>query len=96
MTKAKMILGIVAVCSVLATGASGCNAENLNAVIDATSDLAGVEVDVEIKQEDLDKVEHQVNELKDNVEAILEDEEVRDAAAGLMDALSGAIKDTEE
>ena len=96
MSKLKLLFAASAAVAFLSTSTAGCNAENLNAVIDSTGNLIGVEVDVDIKQEDLDAIEGQVNELKENVETIIEDEEVRDAASNLIDALKGAVEETEE
>lgn len=94
--KLKVILGLVSISAVLLTSMAGCNADNINTLIDSVGNVIGTDIEIDVKQEDLDNISEKANELKDNVENIVEDEEVRDATEDLVNALIGAVKENRE
>lgn len=71
----------------------GCTADDINTTVNKLGDKAGVEVELNLKEEDINKIKGNANKVKDTVTDITEDEEVREAAGNLIDAIEGAVKD---
>lgn len=71
----------------------GCTADDINSAVNQMGEKVGVDVNVNLTDEDVDKVKDGATKIKDTVTDIAEDEEVRDAFGNLIDAVKGAGKD---
>ena len=71
---------------------TGCSADNINSAVNTIGSEAGVDINLNLKQEDVDKVTDKLDKVKDKAQNIAEDEEVRDALGNLVDALEKCIK----
>lgn len=69
---------------------TACNAEDINKAINQAGSQMGVELNANIKQEDIDAVMDKAGEIKDGVVNVVTDEEVQSAAGNLLDAIKGA------
>ena len=85
---------VLAILSVFAISVTGCSADNINKVIDIVGEESGVDIDVEVEQEQVDKIADELDKFKDTAENIVEDEDVRDALKDLFNAVQDASKET--
>lgn len=69
---------------------SACSADTLNSVINKAASEAGVDVHVDIEQEDLDKAIDALEDVKNKAEDIVTDEDVQKAGNDLFDAIKNA------
>lgn len=70
-----------------------CTADDINSAVNQLGDKAGVDVELNLKDEDLDKIKDGAGKMKDTVTDITEDEDVREAVDNLIDAIEGARED---
>lgn len=75
---------------------TGCSADNINSAVNTIGSEAGVDINLNLKQEDVDKVTDKLDKVKDKAQNIAEDEEVRDALGNLVDALENASKESND
>lgn len=88
----KKIISIL-ICTLTCVSLCACDADEVNMYIDA----AGQKLqEVEVKQEDLDKLNNAAGELKDAVGEIVNDPDVQEALKSGADAVADIVKDSEE
>lgn len=70
---------------------SACNAEDINSAVNAVGEDIGVDINLNLEQEQVDAVVDKAEEIKDGVVNVITDESVKDAAGGLLDAIKDAV-----
>ena len=73
----------IVMCIGMMLGLTACSADSLNNTLNSAADKAGVDVEVNIKQEQIDSV-------TDNVKDVLTDEDVKKTTKDLFDSISDA------
>ncbi len=86
----KKILCALVICACLAL--SACQAEDINGAVNALGQDVGVDVNLNLEQEQVDAVIDKAEEVKDGVVSVVTDEEVQSAAGSLFEALKKAIE----
>ncbi|MBE5876574.1 MAG: hypothetical protein E7290_06765 [Lachnospiraceae bacterium] len=86
--KKKMTLALMLITGTLCLTA--CNADDINETAHEIGEEAGMDINLNIQQEDLDKVKEEANKLKEDVVNVVTDEEVHSAVGELFDALKDA------
>lgn len=92
--KKKLVAIIVTTMCLLALTA--CNADDLNSTIESAASAAGVEVDINIKQEQLDEVKKKAKDSADKIKDIATDEDVHKAAKDLLDSVINSTKESDD
>ena len=85
---------IFIILSVLALHCTGCSANSINKIVNTVGEEAGVDIDLDIKQEQVDKIADEFDKIKDTAENIAGDEEVQDALKDLLNAVQDASKES--
>lgn len=85
----KKFLCVLVTCACLML--SACNAEDINSAVNAVGEDMGVDINLNLEQEQVDAVIDKAEEIKDDVVNVITDEGVKDAAGGLLDAIKGAV-----
>lgn len=88
--KRKLI--VVLMCATTLLTFSACTADEINKTIEDAAKQAGVEVDVNITQDQVDKASEAVGNATDTVKDIVSDEEVKKSVTDLLDAVKNAGK----
>ncbi len=86
--KKKMLLALMLITGTLCLTA--CNADDINETVHEIGEEAGMDINLNIQQEDLDKVKEEANKLKEDVINVVTDEEVHSAVGELFDAVKDA------
>ncbi len=84
----KRIVCVLVVCMCLAL--SACKAEDINGAVNAIGKDMGVDVNLNLEQSQVDAVVDKATEIKDGVVNVITDEEVKNAAGGLLNAIKDA------
>lgn len=71
-------------------GLTACSADSLNNAINGAADKAGVDVEVNIKQEQIDSVTDKAKDAVGAVKDVLTDEDVKKTTKDLFDSISDA------
>ncbi len=85
----KKIVCMLVACATLVL--SACQAEDINNAVNALGQDVGVDVNLNLEQEQVDAVIDKAGEIKDSVVNVITDDEVKDAAGGLLDAIKDAV-----
>lgn len=91
--KRKFIL-LISSC-LLAMTLSACDADAVNETINDAAVKAGLSTQVDIKQEDLDKIEKAGKDVVDTVKDVATDEDVHKAVNSAIDTIKDAVRESE-
>ncbi len=83
----------IALAGLLITGMlcfTACTADDINNTVHDIGKEAGMDINLNIQQEDLDKVKEEANKIKDDVVNVVTDEEVQSAVGDLFNAVKDA------
>ena len=69
---------------------TACTADDINNTVHDLGQEAGMDINLNIQQEDLDKVQEEANKLKEDVVNVVTDEEVHSAVGDLLNAVKDA------
>lgn len=86
--KKKIVLAGLLVAGMLCFTA--CTADDINNTVHDIGEEAGMDINLNLEQEDLDKVKEEANRLKEDVVNVVTDEEVHSAVGELFDAVKDA------
>ena len=84
-----MLLSLTIVASLTA-----CSADDVNAAIEGAASKAGIDIDSNITQEQLDDIKNKAKDSANTVKEIITDDEVQGAAKDFVNSVSDAVKDT--
>lgn len=90
----KMI--VLSLLAVMSVSLVGCKASSINRIVNTIGEEAGVDVNLDIKQEDLDKIKDKLEEGKDAAEHVLKDEDVQQAVKDLVNATKDSVTEIME
>lgn len=82
--------------TILCLSMCACTADEINTTVSEVGEEVGVDINLNLKQEDLDNAKDLYNEAKDKVTDVVTDEGVREAAGDFFDAIKEASGDEEE
>ncbi len=91
--KKKIIIACLLITGTLCL--SACDADDINNTVHDIGEEAGMDINLNIQQEDLDKVKEEANKLKEDVVNVVTDEEVHSAVGELFDAVKDAASKKE-
>ena len=92
--KRKVVI-LLTLCSMLSLTA--CDADNINNTVKVAGEKVGVEVNLNLEQEDLDKIEETVKDGVNKAKDVITDEDVHESVRDLVDSVTEAAdKSTEE
>lgn len=80
----------IVMCVGMVLGLTACSADSLNNALNSAADKAGVDVEVNIKQEQIDSVTDKAKDAAGTVKDILTDEDVKKTTKDLFDSISDA------
>lgn len=82
--------------TILCLSMCACTADEINTTVSGIGDEVGVDINLNLEQEDIDNAKELYNEAKEKVTDVVTDEEVRDAAGEFFEAIKNASSDEEE